>query len=170
VTTEGAAAVLEMIARHARRVVHLSSSGVNDDAERRTDPTNQLHADMERLIGESGLRWTVPRSNTIGALREEGHEGATYVLTGPQVLSRSWQVQAIAEAIGRPVASEKVPVHLARRQMLADGGPPALVEALLAGVGTRPVSHVITSTVGEITGVPARTFHAWAAERAEEFR
>lgn len=207
-TTEGAAAVLEVIARHARRIVYLSSSGVDDDTQRQTDPINQLHADMERLIGESGVPRTVLRSNTIAsnargwagqirttrvvrgpdiaatavvherdiaavalrALTGAGHEGATYVLTGPQVLSRSQQVRAIGEAIGHQVAFEKVPVQLARRQMLADGRPPALVEALLAGVESRPASNVITSTVEEITGAPARTFRAWAQEHAEEFR
>ncbi|MFI1500007.1 hypothetical protein [Streptomyces platensis] len=54
--------------------------------------------------------------------------------------------------------------------MLADGRPPALVEALLASAASRPVSNVITSTVEEITGVPARTFRSWAEEHADEFR
>ncbi|CAM5353595.1 hypothetical protein SGLAM104S_04157 [Streptomyces glaucescens] len=66
-TTEGAPAVLEAIGRHARRIVYLSSSGVNEDAERQTDPINQLHADMERLIEESDVEWTVLRSNTIAS-------------------------------------------------------------------------------------------------------
>ncbi|MCF3102232.1 NAD(P)H-binding protein [Streptomyces roseoverticillatus] len=207
-TTEGAPAVLEAIARHARRIVYLSSSGVDEDAERQTDPINQLHADMERLIEKSGLEWTVLRAATIAsnargwagqirttqvvrgpdmaatavvherdiadvavrALTDVGHVGATYVLTGPQVLSRAQQVHTIGEAIGRPVSFEKVPVQLARQQMLADGRPPALVEALLAGVETRPASNLITSAVEEITGAPARTFRAWAQEHAEEFR
>ncbi|MFJ1912791.1 hypothetical protein ACIOGX_12745 [Streptomyces sp. NPDC088147] len=54
--------------------------------------------------------------------------------------------------------------------MLADGRPPALVEALLASVETRPASNVITSTVEQIAGAPSRTFRAWAQEHAEEFR
>ena len=86
------------------------------------------------------------------------------------MLSRAQQVHAIGEALGRPVAFEKVPVEVARQQLLADGRPPALVEALLASAETRPESNLITSTVEEITGVPARTFRAWAEEHAEEFR
>ncbi|WP_329485759.1 NAD(P)H-binding protein [Kitasatospora sp. NBC_01246] len=207
-TTEGAPAVLEALARRTGRIVYLSSSGVNEAAERQTDPINQLHADMERMIEESGLEWTFLRSNTIASnargwgeqvratrtvrgpgiaatavihegdiaavavpvLTGDGHVGARLVLTGPQVLSRAEQVRAIGEAIGRPVAFEEVPVEVARRQMLADGRPPALVEALLASAETRPASNVITSTVEEITGVPARTFRTWAEEHAEEFR
>ncbi|MFG2827279.1 NAD(P)H-binding protein [Streptomyces sp. NPDC048434] len=206
-TTEGAPAVLEAIARHARRIVYLSSSGVNEDAERQTDPITQLHADMELLIEESGLEWTILRSNTIAsnargwaqqirttravrgpdiaataviherdiaavavpALTEDGHVGAKHVLTGPQVLSRAEQVQTIGEAIGRPVTFEGVPVQVARRQMLADGRPPALVEALLASAEKRSASNLITSTVEEITGVPARTFRSWAEEHADDF-
>lgn len=106
----------------------------------------------------------------VHALTEDGHVGAKYVLTGPQVLSRAEQVQTIGEAIGRLVTFERVPVQVARRQMLADGRPPALVAALLASAESRPVSNVITSTVEEITGVPARTFRSWAEEHADEFR
>ncbi|AUY50158.1 NAD(P)H-binding protein [Streptomyces sp. CB01881] len=207
-TTGGAPAVLEAIARHARRVVYLSSSGVDDGAERQTDPINQLHADMERLIEGSGPAWTFLRSNTIAsnargwagqiratdvvrgpdiaataviherdvaavaahALTDDGHAGRKHVLTGPQVLGRADQVHAIGVAIGRPARFEKVPVEAARRQMLADGRPPALVEALLASAETRPGSDVITSSVEAITGRPARTFHSWAQEHADGFR
>ncbi len=207
-TTEGAPAVLDAVARHARRVVHLSSSGVREDAGRQTDPINQLHADMERLVQRSGLEWTVLRADTIAsnargwagqirstrvvrgpgiaatavvherdvaavaarALLDDGHAGATYVLTGPEVLSRTDQVRLIGEATGLPARFEPVPVQVAREQMLADGRPPALVEALLASAETRPASHVITSTVEDLTGAPARTFRSWAEEHADEFR
>ncbi|MBO0657385.1 NAD(P)H-binding protein [Streptomyces triculaminicus] len=207
-TVEGAPAVLEAIARHARRVVYLSSSGVNEDAERQTDPINQLHADMERLIEKSGLGWTILRSNTIAsnargwaeqvrtahvvrgpdiaataviherdiaavavhALTDDGHTGAKHVLTGPQVLSRADQVHTIGQVIGRTTRFEKVPLQIAREQMLADRRPPALVEALLASAETRPGSNLITSTVEEITGTPARTFRSWAEEHAGDFR
>lgn len=207
-TTEGAPAVLEAIARQARRIVYVSSSGVDEDAERQTDPINQFHADMERLVEKSGLEWTVLWSNTIAsnargwaeqirtthvvrgpdiaataviherdvaavavhALTDDGHAGATHILTGPQVLSRAEQVRTIGEAIGHPTCFEKVPVQVAREQMLADGRPPALVEALLAGAETRPESNLVTSMVEEVTGAPARTFRSWAEEHADDFR
>ena len=93
-----------------------------------------------------------------------------HVLTGPQVLSRAEQVHTIGEAIGHPARFEKVPVEVARQRMLADGRPPALVEALLASADTRPESNLITSTVEEIIGAPARTFRSWAEEHADSFR
>jgi hypothetical protein len=54
--------------------------------------------------------------------------------------------------------------------MLADGRPPALVEALLASAETRPASDLVTSTVEQVTGTPARTFRDWAADHADDFR
>jgi len=207
-TCDGASAVLATIAGAARRLVYLSSSGVNEDAARQTDPINQLHADMESLVEASGLEWTILRANTIASnalgwagqirggdvvrgpdiaptavihqgdvaavavrvLTDDGYSGAKHVLTGPQVLSRAEQVRMIGEAIGRPLRFEKIPVQVAREQMLADGRPPALVEALLASAETRPASDVVTSTVEQITGTPARTFREWATEHADDFR
>ncbi|MFM9370518.1 NAD(P)H-binding protein [Streptomyces sp. Da 82-17] len=103
------------------------------------------------------------------ALTGEGHAGARHVLTGPEVLSRADQVWLIGEASGSPARFEPVPVAVARERMLADGRPPALVEALLAATG-RPASDLVTSTVEDLTGSPARTFRSWAEEHAELFR
>ena len=207
-TSDGAPAILAKIARTARRLVYLSSSGVNEGAERQTDPINQLHADMESLIEASGPEWTILRANTIASnalgwagqirggdvvrgpdiaptalidqrdvaavavrvLTEDAYSGAKHVLTGPQVLSRAEQVRMIGEAIGRPLRFEKVPVRVAREQMLADGRPPALVEALLASAETRPYSDLVTSTVEQITGTAARTFREWTTDHADDFR
>src|SRR5437879_4939879 len=52
-TAEGAPAVLDVIGRHARRVVYLSSLGVDDQADRQADLINQFHADVERHIEKS---------------------------------------------------------------------------------------------------------------------
>jgi uncharacterized protein YbjT (DUF2867 family) len=86
------------------------------------------------------------------------------------VLTRAEQVRLIGEAIGRPLRFETVPSRIAREQMLADGRPPALVEALLASAKARPQSDLVTSTVEEITGTAARTFHAWTTDHADAFR
>lgn len=209
-TTEGAPAVMETVARRARRVVYLSSSGVDGDAERQTDPINQLHADMERLVRGAGPEWTVLRSDTLASnargwaeqirtthmvrgpaiaatavvherdvaavaalvLAEYGpaHTGATHVLTGPRILSRADQVRTIGEVTGHPARFEEVSLRAARERMLADGRPPALVEALLSTAATRPASDLVTSTVEDITGAPARTFRSWAEENADAFR
>ncbi|MFC3997294.1 SDR family oxidoreductase [Nocardiopsis sediminis] len=61
-TADDAPDVLGLIAEHARRVVYLSSSGVDDDAERQADPINRFHADVERTIRASGVEWTFLRA------------------------------------------------------------------------------------------------------------
>jgi uncharacterized protein YbjT (DUF2867 family) len=207
-SSDGVPVVLARVAPAARRLVYLLSSDVNEEAARQTDPINQLHADMERLIEAKGLEWTILRANTIASnalgwagqirrgdvirgpgtaptavihegdvaavavrvLTGDGHAGAKHVLTGPQVLSRAEQVRTIGAAIGRPLRFEELPVQVAREQMLADGRPPALVEALLASAETRPASDLVTGTVERITGTAARTFREWATGHADDFR
>lgn len=95
--------------------------------------------------------------------------GRRLVLTGPQILSRTDQVEALGSALGRDLRFEPVPTEAARAQLLADGRPTALVDALLANVG-RPPSTLITPTVEQFTGTPARTFGSWAEEHVDEFR
>jgi uncharacterized protein YbjT (DUF2867 family) len=65
-TTDGAPSVVEAIARHARRVVYLSSIGVGGPEER-ADPIFALHAGMERLIAVGGVAHTVLRADTIAS-------------------------------------------------------------------------------------------------------
>ena len=205
-TCDGAHAILATIAG-AARLVYLSSSGVNEDAERQNDPINQLHADIESLIEASGCsgpscgRTRSPPTHwggkadpsrdvvrgpdiaptavihqrdfaavAVRVLTNDRHSGAKHVLTVPQVLSRAEQVRMIAEAIGRLLRFEKLPVQVARAQMLAEGRPPALVEALLASAETRRASDLVTSTVEQITGTAARTFRQWATDHADDFR
>lgn len=103
-------------------------------------------------------------------LTDDAHAGQTHLLTGPQVISRPEQVDAIASALGRPLRFEEVPVADARRQMLADGRPPALVDALLAAAEKRSRSTLITSTIESITGKPAPSFEQWATDHAAAFR
>jgi len=106
----------------------------------------------------------------VCALCESGHDGAEYVLTGPQSLSQFEQISTIGGVIGRPLRIEEISPDEARRDGLASMPPPVvnmLLNAWAAAVG-QP-AHV-TSTMAEITGAPARTFVEWATDHAAEFR
>jgi len=107
---------------------------------------------------------------SVRALCEEGHDGHEHVLTGPASLTQRELVQIIGDAIGRPLQFDELSHESARKQMLASGWTPPVADMLLdayaAGVG-RPAP--VTSTVLEITGAPARSFHNWAADHAEDF-
>jgi uncharacterized protein YbjT (DUF2867 family) len=60
-TAKAAPAVLDAVSKHAHRIVYLSSMSVRDDLERQSDPISAFHADIEHLIEQSGLEWTMLR-------------------------------------------------------------------------------------------------------------
>jgi len=59
---DGAQPAIEAIARHARRIVYLSTAAVRDDLERQTHPLSAMHARIEGLIAGAGVEWTVLRA------------------------------------------------------------------------------------------------------------
>lgn len=107
----------------------------------------------------------------VHALCDEGHEGREYVLTGPASLTQREQLQIIGDAVGRPLRFQELSRDSAREQMLAMMFPPPAADMLLnayaAAVG---LPAMVTSTVLEITGAPARSFHDWAIDHAGDFR
>lgn len=104
----------------------------------------------------------------VRALMESGHDGAEYVLTGPRSLSQLEQVATLGEVIGRPLRFEEMPPEAARRELpFPEAAINMLLNAWAAAIG-QPA--LVTSTVEEITGRPARTFRDWAVDHAEELR
>jgi len=105
----------------------------------------------------------------VRALREEGHAGSEYVLTGPQSLTHSEQISTIGSVLGRDLRIEEITPDQARQELLTIGPLPAvnmLLDAWSAALG-HP-AH-ITSTFTEITGAPAKSFRAWVADNAAAF-
>jgi uncharacterized protein YbjT (DUF2867 family) len=135
------------------------------------------------------VRWPYPGAVTspihehdiaavaVRALCEEGHAGAKYILTGPQSLTQRDQVRAIGDAISRPLRFEEIPPEAARREM-ANIMPASIADMLLdawqnveyAGSASVGKPALVTSTVTDITGVPARSFHDWAVDHAGDFQ
>jgi uncharacterized protein YbjT (DUF2867 family) len=89
------------------------------------------------------------------------HEGKAYWLTGPQALTRQEHIEAIAAAIGRPIDVVEVAAQDAEPKI------PEFVIRMMAELMTAPC--VVTSTVEEITGVPARPFQRWAEDHIKDF-
>ena len=54
----------------------------------------------------------------VRALCEDGHDGAEYVLTGPQSLSQFEQLSTIGRVVGRTLRVEEMPPDEARREGL----------------------------------------------------
>jgi len=206
-----APAVVERLARHAGRVVFLSSPHrTPHPLFQQPNPMAVLHANIERLIAAAGLASTIIRpgmfaSNALHwwaapirdgdvvrwpygaaetapiderdiasvaarALYEEGHAGGDYVLTGPESLSQAEQVSIIGAALGRRIRFEELSPEEFRRET-AGRWPGPVVEMLLAAWGAT-IGHpaFVTSTVADVVGSPARTFHQWVADHADAFR
>lgn len=108
-------------------------------------------------------------ADAVRALCEDSHAGAEYVLTGPESLSQLEQMSTIGRVIGRSLRIEEMSPDEARREW-ATLMPASVVNMLLdawaAAIG-QPAQ--VTSTVAEITGVPARRFRDWATDHAAEF-
>jgi uncharacterized protein YbjT (DUF2867 family) len=205
------APALERIAKHARRIVFLSSPyKTAHPFFQHPNPVRALGEQIERLIETSGLQWTFLRpgmfaSNAllwwapqiragdvvrwpylaaptapiderdiaavaVRALCEEGHAGAEYVLTGPQSLSQGEQISTIGGVIGRSLRLEEISPEDARSELLTI--MPGFIVNMLLGAWAAALGQpaLVTSTVVEITGAPARTVRAWATDHAAELR
>jgi uncharacterized protein YbjT (DUF2867 family) len=106
----------------------------------------------------------------VRALCEDGHAAADYVLTGPQSLTQFEQIATLGRVLERSLCINEISPE-AWRQECSPAWNTSVMDMLLdawaAAVG-QPA--FVTSTVAEITGAPARTFHEWATDHAAEFR
>ena len=202
------AAAIERIAKHARRIVVLTSPHQTPHPFfQQPNPLAALHAEIERSVKASGVAWTVLRPGmfaanalfwwapqirtgdvvrwpyadastapiderdiaavAVHALLEAGHNGADYVLTGPESLTQLEQVATIGEAIGRQLRFEEMSPEHARRELpFPESVATMLLDAWKAAVG-QPA--YVTSVVAEITGRTARTFRDWVSDNSSEF-
>ncbi|MEV4174522.1 NAD(P)H-binding protein [Nonomuraea sp. NPDC049709] len=106
----------------------------------------------------------------VHVLTSGGHNGASYVLSGPDELTQAEQVRVIGEVIGREVRWEELPPEEAREQLMAGWGDPAFVDSALRtweSFVTNP--ERATGTVEKLLGRPALTFRRWAEEHAADF-
>ena len=203
-----APAAVNRIARHAQRIVLLTSPHKTPHPFfQQPNAMRGLHAELERLIEQSGMGWTFLRPgmfaiNTLSwwapqiragnvvrwpyaaaptapiherdlaavavrALLEPGHDGAEYMLTGPESLSQLEQVRTIGEVIGRPLHYEELSPDETYRELRA---PAPVVKMLLdAWAAALGQPAYVTTTVEAITGVPERTFRDWVTDHAREF-
>lgn len=104
------------------------------------------------------------------ALREDGHAGRTYELTGPAPVSPRQQAAAVGDALGEPVRFVEQTRAQARARMLGFVPEPA-VEATLDILGAPSAAEQrVSPDVQRVLGRPPRTFAEWAARHVAEFR
>ncbi|MCX5561783.1 NAD(P)H-binding protein [Streptomyces sp. NBC_00038] len=100
-----------------------------------------------------------------------GHAGRTYTLTGPELLTTSEQAAALAEVLGRPVATVDVPPDALREQFIEAGMSETYAEGVLAGTAyvRRGGNAVLTEDVRRVLGREPRTYAQWARDHKEAF-
>ncbi len=103
-------------------------------------------------------------------LRQDGHGGRTYELTGPSAVTPRAQAAAIGAAIGEPVQFVELSRDEARARMLGFM-PAAVVEGTLAILGTpTEAEQRVSPHVADILGRAPGSFAAWARRNAAAFR
>ncbi|GGU13328.1 SDR family oxidoreductase [Streptomyces lateritius] len=104
------------------------------------------------------------------ALREEGHAGQTYVLTGPVAISPREQAAALAEALGEEVSF----VELTRESAFAHMSrfmEEAVVNGTLDILGLPlPSEQQVSPDVEKVLGRPAAPFSAWVERSLPAFK
>jgi uncharacterized protein YbjT (DUF2867 family) len=126
-------------------------------------------------LGETSLPAIDPEDIAAVAaavLTTDGHAGKAYDLTGPESLTSTQQIEAISEAVGRPLKYVNVPDNAAREAMLGMGMPPRYVEAMIGLIQTlRGIGRLEpTGDVESIIGRKPRSFKQWAQENAAAFQ
>lgn len=188
-------AAVEVIAKHARRIVHLSGD-------------RGPHREIERAIRWSGVPWTFLHATGYAAetldwagqvrrgvvrrpygtaarspvherdvaaaavhvLTSAGHGGATYTISGPETLTRAQQARIIGETVGREVRWEEPPARAAREELLTAWGDLAAVDdALARWASFAATPEPVTDTVWRLLGRRALTFRQWAGDHAADF-
>lgn len=103
------------------------------------------------------------------ALLQDGHEGRTYPMTGPQALTRVAQLEAIGTAIGRELVFRETTPEEFRDEMSRYGVAEDIVSMLLDYWRDTVQEPDVVRSPQQITGRPARTLAQWAHDHVADF-
>jgi uncharacterized protein YbjT (DUF2867 family) len=101
-------------------------------------------------------------------LTNDGHEGRTYVLTGPEEITYERVAREISAATGRRIEFVTVPDEEARQGMAGAGMPEFVAEQFITlfGLLRRGAYERTTDAVRSLTGRGPRTFARFARDHA----
>ncbi|MEV4559472.1 NAD(P)H-binding protein [Kitasatospora sp. NPDC049285] len=103
-------------------------------------------------------------------LREDGHHGRTYVLTGPEPVGPRRQAELLGELLGEKVEFVELDRAQARTELLRFM-PPEVADGTLDVLGEPlPEERAASADVSRVLGRPARGFADWAAGALPAFR
>ena len=107
----------------------------------------------------------------VKVLTEDGHEGKTYDLTGPESISFHDVAARLSEALGKQVDYVNVPLAAAREGMIGMGVPEWVADAFgeYFTVFSEGYGDFTTDDVQLVTGNPARSYQTFARDFAQVF-
>lgn len=104
------------------------------------------------------------------ALREDGHAGRTYELTGPDAISPRRQAAVISEVLGEEVTFVELSREEAHAHM-AQFMPEEVIGGTLDVLGVPlPAEQKVSPDVESVLRRPARSFDEWVARNLPAFR
>jgi uncharacterized protein YbjT (DUF2867 family) len=107
----------------------------------------------------------------LAVLTGSGHEGKSYILTGPQAISFHDVAATFSKVLGKDVKYVSVPGEAALYSMLTMGLPEWIARGygeLMAGF-SEGFANRTTDNVATLTGHPARSFEQFARDFAQFF-
>lgn len=173
---------IALAANHARVVEHARQVGVALTVLAPTGfMTNLLgsagtvaQGTLPGSAGDGGTAWIDPAD--VGAvaahvLTTPGHEGRSYDLTGPEVLTHAQLAERLSAALGREVRYVDVPPPQFTAALQSAGLDAWLAAALteLQQLYRAHAAEVVTDEVRKATGRDARTVDDWLAEHRAAF-
>lgn len=124
-------------------------------------------------FGDVGLPFIDPddiAEVAAAALREAGHAGQVYELTGPALTTPRQRAATLGDALGEPIRFIEQTRDEARAQMLLFM-PELVVETTLAIIGEpNPAEQLVSPDVERILGRAPHTFADWVQRNIAAFR
>ena len=105
-------------------------------------------------------------------LTSDGHEGQSYVLTGPEALSMTDIAAKLSAALRKEVKYANMSPDDAKAGMVAMGLPDEIADAWtrLAQMVSMGAADMVTPLVKEVTGEEPRSFDQFARDFAHVFK
>ncbi len=107
----------------------------------------------------------------VKVLTEDGHQGKTYILTGPASISFHDVAAAISKTVGKEVKYMDVPLEAGREGMIGMGVPEWVADALVEyfQAFNEGYGDYTTPDVEVVTGHLARSYETFARDFAQAF-
>jgi uncharacterized protein YbjT (DUF2867 family) len=168
---------------HGRVEQHLRRSGVSAVVLRSSVYMSNVVAGAEQVAregrlyapaGEARIAMIDPRDVGAAAaavLTTAGHDGRTYVLTGPEAITYARVAAELSAATAREVEFIDAPDEDAKQEMIQGGLPDVIAEQVVKvfAMLRQGVAEQVSAAVETLTGTPPRDFATFARDHARLF-